>query len=124
MTSEELNNQLEKLKVELSVTETQEYLDSIEDLLKSKLEQAEYSILEKRYPLVDFTETDEDDNPLYPLEKKYYRLQIDIAIALYNRIGAEGESQHTENGVSRTYQSGGDVADNLLNRVVPKGRVL
>ena len=88
------------------------------------LDRAEGAIMDKRYPFVDWTETDDDDNRVYPLESRYYALQVEIAVALFNRIGAEGEAQHTENGVYRTYQTGGDIPDALLNRVVPKAKVL
>lgn len=98
--------------------------DYEDEQLQVFLDRAESAIMDKRYPFVDWTEEDEDGNRVYPLESRYYSLQIEIAIALFNRIGAEGEAQHTENGVYRTYQSGGDVPNELLNRVTPKAKVL
>lgn len=50
-------------------------------------------------------------NHIYPyekpteLEREYEMKQIELAIILYNKRGAEGEESHTENGVARKYQS-------------------
>lgn len=51
-------------------------------------------------------------NHLYPyghegieLDKRYDLKQVELAIILYNKRGAEGENSHNENGVSRSYQS-------------------
>lgn len=113
-------DQLEKLRLLLGNS-----ADEFEDeQLELFLERAESAIMDKRYPFLDWTEEDDNGNRLYPLESRYYALQIEIAIALFNRIGAEGEAQHTENGVYRTYQSGGDIPNELLNRVTPKAKVL
>lgn len=115
-------SQIDIFKARIDVDGTHDYPS--DDYLYSLLDNAEAKIMAKRYPFLDWTETDGEGNRLYPLEARYLPLQIDIAIALYNRIGAEGESQHTENGVSRTYQTGGDVADSLLQFIVPKAKVL
>lgn len=53
------------------------------------------------------------------LEDKYKGLQIRVAVVLYNKIGAEGESSHNELGVNRKYES----LDVLLKEVTPKGVV-
>lgn len=50
-------------------------------------------------------------NHIYPFEKpveleeKYVMKQIELAIILFNKRGAEGETSHNENGVNRSYQS-------------------
>ena len=61
-------------------------------------------------------------NKLYPfdwdkqdLPTKYDQLQIELAIVLYNMKGVEGQSAHSENGVSRTYRSEGEI----LGEVIP-----
>ena len=46
-------------------------------------------------------------------------LQVRIVQDMYNRRGAEGETAHNENGVSRTYED----SDKLLAQVVPFGKV-
>lgn len=49
---------------------------------------------------------------------RYERLQVRIALELYNKRGAEGETAHTENGTQRVYESAG-VSPSLLNQIVP-----
>lgn len=44
--------------------------------------------------------------------------QVEIAVFLINKRGAEGESSHTENGISRTY-GGADVPAALLRDIIP-----
>ena len=51
-------------------------------------------------------------NHLYPygheqveLDKRYDLKQVELAIILWNKRGAEGENSHNENGVNRAYQS-------------------
>ena len=44
--------------------------------------------------------------------------QVEIAVYLMNKRGAEGESAHSENGVSRTYENG-DVPASMLRGIVP-----
>lgn len=52
------------------------------------------------------------------IESKYLTLQIKIAIELYNKRGAEGQTAHTENGIARTYEKA-DVSPSLLNQITP-----
>ena len=51
-------------------------------------------------------------NHIYPFERdvqvvpcRYDYQHIELAIALYNLRGVEGQSSHNENGVSRSYRS-------------------
>ena len=51
-------------------------------------------------------------NHIYPYEKgkvelepRYEMNQVELAIILFGKKGAEGEEQHNENGVNRKYQS-------------------
>lgn len=66
-------------------------------------------------------------NRLYPFAKslenvelpeRYEGLQIEIATVLLNKRGIEGEVQHNENGVSRTYGTS-DVPAALLAELTP-----
>ena len=41
-----------------------------------------------------------------------------VAMELYSKLGAEGETAHSENGISRTYENG-FVSSSLLKSVVP-----
>ncbi|MDD3230631.1 MAG: hypothetical protein PHE09_15635 [Oscillospiraceae bacterium] len=56
--------------------------------------------------------------PDLPMEVQYNELQIQIAIFLYNKQGAEGETAHNENGVNRTYENA-DIPDSLLEEIIP-----
>lgn len=83
-------------------------------LLEDLLETAKSAILARRYP---FGGGDGE------LPAQYDDLQIRIAIDLYSKIGAEGERQHVENGVSRTYESAW-IPESLLTEVTPMVGVL
>lgn len=54
---------------------------------------------------------------------RYGHLQVEIAVYLLNKRGAEGESAHSENGVSRSYESG-DIPASMLRDIVPQAAVL
>ena len=101
-------SQLEKLKVWLP--------DIANDaLLEAALERAKLGILELRFPF-GYAEDQE-------LEPQYMGLQIEWAIELISKMGAEGEIMHIENGVHRTYESA-DVSTSLKRRVVPMGKAV
>lgn len=95
--------QLERLKIRI----TEKVNDSeLEDILES----AKAVILSRRFP---FGEQPEE------IENKYKDLQIRIAVEMFNKRGAEGETAHSENGVSRTYASA-NVSEDLLSEITPK----
>lgn len=79
------------------------------EILKDCLESARSAILARRYPFQE-----------WPVEfpVKYIDLQFRIALDLYNKIGAEGQTSHSENGVSRSYESSW-ISEQLLQEVVP-----
>lgn len=52
------------------------------------------------------------------VENKYLNVQIQMAIELYNKRGAEGQVGHTENGIARSYEKA-DISPSLLSRVTP-----
>lgn len=66
-------------------------------------------ILAKAFPF-DSTKT--------AVPSKYAMKQIEIAAYLMNKRGAEGQLSHSENGISRSYESG-DVPDSMLKGVTP-----
>ena len=80
-----------------------------EFLLFDCLESAKAAILARRYPYGE-----------YPTElpARYADLQYRVALDLYNKIGAEGQTAHSENGISRSWGSEW-VSDELLREVVP-----
>jgi hypothetical protein len=105
-----MTTQLERLKIHLEIT------DSSEDaLLRDILTSAKNAILARRYP---YTEYPMDETGETILEKRYEDLQIRIAVYLYNKRGAEGQTSHSENGINRTYESA-DVPESLMRGITP-----
>ncbi len=68
-----------------------------DDVLKFELESAEGMILNKMYPF------GYDEGAEMP--SRYDRLQIKLAIELFTHRGADGQVQHSENGVTRMWPS-------------------
>ena len=54
---------------------------------------------------------------------KYEHTQVEIAVYLLNKRGAEGQTAHSENGISRTYENA-DIPASLLREVVPMASVI
>lgn len=79
-------------------------------LLLHLLEQSEGIILNRRYPFGA-----PEGATLSPMHEQ---IQIRIAVELFSKMGAEGQTMHMENGVSRTYEAG-DVSPSLLRTIVP-----
>ena len=98
------NQKLEKLKVLIS-PET-----ASDDLLLYLLEQAEGIVLNRRYPF-GVPEGAE-------LSAIHKLIQVRIAVELFSKMGAEGQTAHDENGIKRTWEAG-DVSPSLLRQVVP-----
>lgn len=68
------------------------------DILKSKIKSAYKEVKrERRYPKSYSIEQIEEDM------ETYYTNVKNIALYDYNKIGAEGERSHSENGIARTY---------------------
>jgi hypothetical protein len=99
--------QLERLKIRITENATDAELNDL-------LESAKAVILSRRFP---FGEQPEE------IENKYKDLQIRIAVEMYNKIGAEGETSHSENGISRSYSSA-SVSEELLREITPKAGVV
>lgn len=85
-----------------------------DELLEELLATASDVIMSIRYPFGEWPDE---------LEKQYLGLQIRIALDLYNKQGAEGETSHSENGVNRTYGAE-NVSSDLLAEITPKAGVL
>ena len=81
-----------------------------DDLLSELLEQARAIVLNRRFP---FGYPDGMEVPY-----QYERLQVSIALELFNKMGAEGETSHSENGINRAYEAG-DVSPSLLKQIIP-----
>ena len=80
------------------------------DLLLSLLEQSEGIILNRRYPFGAPEGT--------TLSAIHEQLQIRMAVELFNKMGAEGQTEHAENGVTRKWEAG-DISPSLLRLIVP-----
>jgi len=52
------------------------------------------------------------------VETIYLNAQLKIAVEMYNKRGAEGETAHNENGISRSYETS-DISSSLLNQITP-----
>ena len=80
-----------------------------DEILKSYLTIAGQKILNHAYPY---------DDTVTEVPRRYGYLQCEIAAYLLNKRGAEGETSHSENGISRSYESA-DVPESMLRDVIP-----
>lgn len=80
------------------------------ELLGALIEQAEGIVLNKRYPFGT------PENATVP--SVYEHIQLQIAVELFSKMGAEGQTAHNENGINRTYEAA-DVSPSLLRRIIP-----
>ena len=78
-----------------------------EAVLRSELMAAESMILNKMYP---FGYPDGTEVP-----SRYERLQIKLAVELYTQRGAEGQSSHSENGVTRNFSE----VSRIMKQIIP-----
>lgn len=85
--------------------------DTADDkLLEALLGQAEGIVLNRRYPF------GAPEGATVPAA--YEHIQIQIAVELFSKMGAEGETAHNESGINRTYEAA-DVSPSLLRRIIP-----
>lgn len=80
-----------------------------DEVLSTYLNFAGSKILAKAYPF---------QNDVSEVPTQYEYLQVEIAAYMLNKRGAEGETVHTENGISRTYENA-DVPTSMLKAVIP-----
>lgn len=85
-----------------------------DDVLISYLTIAGRKIINRAYPYND---------EVTDVPRRYGYLQCEIAAYLLNKRGAEGQTAHSENGVSRSYESA-DVPESMLSEVTPHVGVL
>lgn len=88
--------------------------DWSDDVLISYLTIAGRKIINRAYPY---------DDEVTEVPRRYGYLQCEIACYLLNKRGAEGQTAHSENGVSRSYESA-DVPESMLSEVIPHVGVL
>lgn len=80
------------------------------ELLQNLLWQAEGIVLNRRYPF--------GAPEGATVNRAYEHIQLQIAVELFSKMGAEGQTAHNENGVNRTYEAA-DVSPSLLRRILP-----
>lgn len=80
-----------------------------DEVLSAYLKIAGTKILTKAFPYDDTVEE---------VPKKYSTLQCEIAAYLLNKRGAEGQTSHSENGISRFYENA-DIPASMLRTVTP-----
>ena len=85
-----------------------------DDVLLAYLDIAGRKVINRAYPYG----TEETEVP-----SRYDFLQCEIAAYLLNKRGAEGQTAHSENGISRSYESA-DVPESLLGAITPMVGVL
>lgn len=52
-------------------------------------------------------------------DDKYEYLIIPMCVASISKIGAEGQTSHSENGIQRTYGSSMDYPKELVQQIIP-----
>lgn len=100
----DINSKLEQLKSLLGISGTDE-----DTLLLTLLSISAQKILDRAYPY---------DPTITEVPVRYEAKQIEIAVYLYNKRGAEGQTSHSENGINRTYESA-DVPESLMRGITP-----
>lgn len=99
MTQEE---KLVALKAMVGGSDTDEVLSAYLNIAGSK-------IIDRAFPFKsDVTE----------VPTKYEYLQLEIAAYMLNKRGAEGQTSHTENGITRQYENA-DVPASMLKAITP-----
>lgn len=85
-------------------------------MLKTYLDLAADIVVHRAYPFLT-------SYVLAEVPDRYATVQVQMANELYLHRGAEGEKDHTENGIKRTYENG-YVSDSLLKKIVPFTRII
>lgn len=78
-----------------------------DDVANIYLEAAKQAVINLAFPFGDGSEV---------MPEKYEYEQIEIAVYMLNKRGAEGETAHTEGGTSRTFETA-DIPISLRSRI-------
>ena len=100
----DMNSKLDQLKSLLDISGTDE-----DAMLLTLLSISAQKILDRAYPY---------DTTVTEVPTRYETKQVEIAVYLYNKRGAEGQTSHSENGINRTYESA-DVPESLMRGITP-----
>lgn len=103
----------------MTIEERLEVLRAMSDetdevILRAYLNLAGQKVIEKAFPF----RQDVKDVP-----DKYIFNQIEIAVYLLDKQGAGGQTSHSENGISRRYESA-SVPNSMLKGIIPFGKVV
>ena len=79
-------------------------------LLDHLLSIAEGIVLNRRYPYGP------PEGATVP--PQYDHIHVRIAVELFSKMGAEGQTEHSENGINRKFESA-DVSYSLLRHIIP-----
>lgn len=85
-----------------------------ESVLRAYLYQAAGKVIARAYPF---------RGDVVEVPERYTQQQLEIAAYLISKRGGEGETGHTENGISRQYEAG-SVPDSMLKGITPCAGVL
>lgn len=80
-----------------------------DDVLSTYLKLAGRKIIARAYPY---------DPSVTEVPVQYDTLQCEIAAYMLNKRGAEGQTSHSENGISRSYENA-DIPASMLRVVTP-----
>ena len=80
------------------------------DVLLSLIELSEGIVLNKRFPF--------GAPEGVTLTALYEQIQLRMAVELFTKMGAEGQTQHIEGSVTRAWEAG-DVSPSLLRLITP-----
>ena len=80
-----------------------------DEVLSTYLTLAGRKIIAKAYPYKD---------DVTEVPAKYDFLQVEIAAYMLNKRGAEGQTSHSENGISRSYENA-DIPSSMLKTITP-----
>lgn len=111
--TEEGTNLLEKLKRKLKVRGFN-ITDFEDDDLYDEIEDAIETVNDRRHFLPTDTKLFED---------KYKGIVVRLCICSIAKMGAEGQTSHSENGISRTYSEASEMPNDILREIVPLGRI-
>lgn len=78
------------------------------ELAATYLDVAGGMVVQRAYPFIS-------DRSSLEVPEQYDVLHVQLAVNIWARRGAEGESSHDENGVKRRYES----TESLLGQVIP-----
>ena len=96
------NDKLAILRTMVGGSDTNKVLSAYLDIAGSK-------IIAKAYPY---------NNDVTEVPTQYHYLQVEIAAYMLNKRGAEGQTSHTENGITRQYENA-DVPSSMLKSITP-----